>query len=186
MASKVDPTIAQMFAQNVRAQVIASSGASLKLDPQLVGKISSKVPIFAGMPSDSLMNMLASGETHLVKAGDKLFKQGDVGSAFYVLLAGEVTILKEKDGEMVELARLGPGECIGEMALVRNQLRNATVVANSDCNALRFEREALESLPQSAYFIYRNMSRILAARLEESNEMLANMVAQQKNSITLL
>ena len=180
MATKIDPAIAQMFAQNVRAQVIASSGG-MKLDPQIVEKIATRVPIFSGMTSDALMTTLADGETFPLKAGNPVFREGDLGSAFYVVLAGEVVVQKVRDGEIFELARLGPGECFGEMALVRNDVRTATVFAEKDCMTLRFERERVDDSPQSAYFIYRNIARILASRLDESSVMLADLVFQHKN-----
>jgi CRP-like cAMP-binding protein len=66
------------------------------------------------------------------------------------------------------------------MALVRNDVRTATVVASSDSVTMRFERERIDAISESAHIIYRNIARILASRLDESSVMLAELVVQQK------
>jgi CRP-like cAMP-binding protein len=71
------------------------------------------------------------------------------------------------EGRDVVLARMGAGECFGEMALVRDDIRTATVVAERDCAALCFERVHIDAHPQSAHLIYKNIAAILAKRLEE-------------------
>lgn len=178
--SKIDPSVAQMFAENVRAQVLPKPG-TLKLDAAIVEKIAQRVPVFAGMSAECLITTLATAENWPIKAGEPVFQEGDIGSAFYVLIAGEVVVQKHRDGEVVELARLGTGQCFGEMALVRNDLRTASVVAVSDCVAMRFERDRIDAIAESAKFVYRNIARILAARLDESSGTLAALVVQQKN-----
>ncbi|MBC7917324.1 MAG: cyclic nucleotide-binding domain-containing protein [Rhodoferax sp.] len=180
MSTKIDPAVIQMFAENVRAQVLPKPG-TIKLDASIVQKIAQRVPVFAGMSPDCLMTTLATAENYPVKAGEAVFKEGDIGSAFYVVIAGEVIVQKYKDGETVELARLGTGQCFGEMALVQNDVRTATVVAIGDSTTMRFERERIEAIPESAHIIYRNIARILASRLDESSVMLAELMVQQKS-----
>jgi len=181
MSNKIDPAVIQMFAENVRAQVLPKPG-TIKLDASIVQKIAQRVPVFAGMTAECLMTTLATAENYPVKAGEAVFQEGDIGSAFYVVIAGEVVVQKHKDGEVVELARLGTGQCFGEMALVQNDVRTATVAGLSDSVTMRFERERIDAIPQSAHIIYRNIARILAARLDESSVMLAELVVQQKHS----
>ena len=77
---------------------------------------------------------------------------------------------------------MGTGECFGEMALVRNDVRTATVVALRDSVTMRFERERIDANPASAHMIYRNIARILSSRLDDSSVMLADLVVQHKNS----
>ena len=111
-----------------------------------------------------------------VKAGEVVFSEGDIGTAFYVLVAGEVIIEKERGGTVVALATLNPGECFGEMALVANTLRSATVRAASNAMAMRFDRERVDAYSDSAHIIYRNIARVLSARLDISSERLADLV----------
>lgn len=176
----IDPAIFQNVVQNVRAEVLPRL-PNIKLDPAIIQKIAQKVPIFSGMNQACLMATLAVAEHFPVKASETVFREGDLGNSFCVLIAGEVIIEKLRDGKSVELARLGAGECFGEMALVGNDVRSATVRALGDVVAMRFYRELIDSNPESASIIYRNISRILAARLGESSIMLADLVMKQKS-----
>ena len=177
---KVDPAIAQMLAENVRAAIIPRP-VGIKLDPAIVQKIREKVPIFNGMAPDCLMRTLGIAEYFPVKAGDVVFNERDIGDSFFVLIDGEVIVQKLRNGRVVELARLGAGNCFGEMALVGNHLRSATVRATRDAVTMRFYRELIDSNPQSAHIIYRNIASILAGRLDESSVMLADLVGQKSS-----
>lgn len=179
MSTKIDPAVAQIFAENVRAQVLPRP-SGMKLDAAIVQKIAQRVPVFAGMTPECLMQTLRTADHYPVKAGDPVFREGDMGSAFYVVIAGEVSVQKQRNGEHVVLAQLGTGECFGEMALVRNDVRTATVVATRDSVTMRFERERIDAHPESAHFIYRNIARILSARLDESSVTLADLVVLNK------
>jgi CRP/FNR family cyclic AMP-dependent transcriptional regulator len=177
-AMKVDPAIVQIFAENVRAEIIQRP-AAIKLDPAIIQKIRQKVPIFSGMTPDCLMQTLAVAENFSVKAGDVVFNEQDIGDSFFVLVSGEVLVEKLRNGKVIELARLSAGTCFGEMALVGNHLRSATVRAVHDAAAMRFYRELIDSNPESAHVIYRNIASILASRLGESSVMLADLVGQK-------
>jgi CRP-like cAMP-binding protein len=180
----IDPAIVQNIAERVRAEVLprASGAPGLKLDPAIIRKIAEKVPIFAGMSQPLLLTTLATGEHFSIGKGEVVFREGDMGNSFFVLIAGEVAIEKLRDGKAVELARLGPGECFGEMALVGNDLRSATIRALGHVVAMRFYRELVESNPESAAIIYRNIARILASRLGESSLILADLVMKRDSS----
>jgi CRP/FNR family cyclic AMP-dependent transcriptional regulator len=174
---KVDPTLVQMFAENVRAEVIAPV-TSFKLDPAIIEKIKRKVPIFSGMSSDRLMKTLAVAEYCSVKAGEVVFNELDIGDSFFVLMSGEVLVEKLRNRKTVTLARLNAGHCFGEMALVGNHVRSATVRVTRDVVAMRFYRDLIDANPDSAHVIYRNIACILARRLGESSELLADLVGQ--------
>ncbi|WP_296444693.1 cyclic nucleotide-binding domain-containing protein [Rhodoferax sp. UBA5149] len=174
---KVDPAIVQIFAENVRAEVLVRPTA-IKLDPAIIQKIKEKVPIFSGMTPDCLMRTLAVAEYFPIKAGEVVFNERDIGDSFFVLIAGEVIVEKSRNGKVIELARLNAGSCFGEMALVGNHLRSATVRATRDAVTMRFYRELVDANPESAHIIYRNIARILASRLDESSVMLADLVGR--------
>jgi len=172
---KVDPAVVRIFAENVRADVIVRPTA-LNLDAAIVQKIASKVKVFQGMTLDCLMSTLAMADHMPTKASNVIFNEGDIGSAFHVLIAGEVVVEKVRGDQVVVLARLSAGECFGEMALVGKHLRSATVRAVKDSVTMRFERERVDAYPDSAHIIYRNIARILATRLDISSELLTEMV----------
>ncbi len=175
---RIDPAIVQIFAENVRAEIIPRSTAP-KLDAAIIEKIKQKVPIFAGMTPDCLMRTLAVAEYYAVKAGEVVFNETDIGDSFFVLVTGDVRVEKARNGKVIELARLSAGSCFGEMALVGCHVRSATVRATRDSVTMRFYRELVDSHPESALVIYRNMASILAGRLGESSVMLADLVGQK-------
>ena len=172
---KVDPAVAKIFAENVRAEIIQRP-TGLNLDTAIVQKIANKVKVFQGMTHDCLMSTLAMAEHMPHKAGDVVFNEGDIGSSFHVLIAGEMVIEKNRGDRTVTLATIGAGECFGEMALVGNHLRSATVRASRDSVTMRFDRERVDAYPDSAHIIYRNIARVLSARLDISSERLADLV----------
>ena len=174
-AMKVDPALVKIFAENVRAEIIVRP-AGLQLDAAIVQKIANKVKVFQGMSHDCLMSTLAMAEHMPHKAGDVVFNEGDIGSSFHVLIAGEMVIEKNRGDRTVTLATIGAGECFGEMALVGNHLRSATVRASRDSVTMRFDRERVDAYPDSAHIIYRNIARVLSARLDISSERLADLV----------
>ena len=174
---KIDPAVVKIFAENVRAEIIQRP-AGLNLDVGIVQKIAAKVKVFKDMTPDCLMSTLAMAEHQPHKAGDIVFNEGDIGSSFHILIAGEVVVEKTKGNTVVTLAKLVAGECFGEMALVGGHVRSARVRALRDSITMRFDRERVDAYPDSAHIIYRNIARVLAARLDVSSEMLADLTVR--------
>ncbi len=93
--------------------------------------------------SDAEMRAVGEAGTYLtVPEHWALMVEHTPADKAYLILAGEVSV--RRHGE--EVARLGPGEIIGEMALLNHKLRSATVVAESRLEALHFTAEAIEQL----------------------------------------
>ena len=85
---------------------------------------------------------------------------------------------KTRGDTVVTLAKLTAGECFGEMALVGGHVRSATVRATRESATMRFDRERVDAYPDSAHIFYRNIARVLSARLDVSSEMLADLVVR--------
>jgi CRP-like cAMP-binding protein len=98
------------------------------------------------MPSPAdhhLPTVLAHAGPHLrVPAGWPLTVEGDRGTTAYVVVAG--TIVASRDGR--ELGRIGPGELAGELALLRGERRNATMVAVTDVEVIALDVRAFDRL----------------------------------------
>ena len=76
-----------------------------------------------------------------------IFREGDRGDWLYVVTEGEVEVLKSVPGRGQEpVRRLGVGECFGEIALVSDVARSATVRAVSATNVLAVDREAFQAM----------------------------------------
>jgi NADH:ubiquinone reductase (H+-translocating) len=78
--------------------------------------------------------------------GQVIFREGDHGDSLYVVTGGEVEVVRERAAGETPLRRLGRGECFGEIALVSDRPRTATVRAVSASNVLAVDRDAFQAL----------------------------------------
>jgi len=81
--------------------------------------------------------------------GDIVFQQGDLGDSVYVIQEGECDVLREKNGSQELLATLGRGDYFGEMALLADQTRNATIRTRSATNVLIITKHDFNKLRES-------------------------------------
>jgi NADH dehydrogenase len=80
--------------------------------------------------------------------GDIIFEQGDLGDSVYVIEEGECEVLHEQKNEQKLLATLNRGECFGEMALLSDRTRNATIRARTIMNVLIIPKADFNKLRQ--------------------------------------
>jgi CRP-like cAMP-binding protein len=76
-----------------------------------------------------------------VLSGDHLFKEGDAGDTAYVIRSGMLEVYQDFDGERIVLGVIGPGEIVGEMALLDDSPRMASVFARESTILLVIERD---------------------------------------------
>jgi NADH:ubiquinone reductase (H+-translocating) len=81
--------------------------------------------------------------------GDVIFQQGDLGDSVYVIEEGECEVLHEQNDEQKLVATLNRGECFGEMALLSDRSRNATIRARYPTNVLIIPKADFNKLRQS-------------------------------------
>jgi NADH dehydrogenase len=97
--------------------------------------------------------------------GQVIFREGDRGDWLYVLTEGEVEVAKSVPGGGEQpVRRLGPGECFGEMALVSDMARSATVRAVSATNVLAIDREAFQAMFTTLPPLKGFVERLIASR----------------------
>lgn len=106
-----------------------------------------ELPVFAHLPTDRLAELLHHGQWVPFSAGDHLMEQGAVGDAFYAVASGQADVLV--DGNPV--STIAAGGFAGELALLRDAPRSATVVARTPMRAFRLNREGFDSLIAEAF-----------------------------------
>jgi NADH dehydrogenase len=84
-----------------------------------------------------------------LEAGEVVFNQGDLGDNVYVIQSGECDVLREGDGQQNLIATLGPGDYFGEMALLNDVSRNATIRARTTMDVLVVSKNDFEALRSS-------------------------------------
>ena len=107
-------------------------------------------------------------DTLALAPGEALFRANEVGREMFVLIDGSVDILVE--GTVVEQA--GPGALLGEMALIEQAPRAATVVAQTPCRLARINERRFHFLIQQNPFFASHVMKVLADRLRKMNQRM--------------
>lgn len=116
----------------------------LQLDP---ASLLAQIPLFEHCGENSLKRITEFLESESFAEGDRIVRQGESGESMYVIARGAVQVLKEGDGDQPNLlAILAAGGFFGEIALLAESPRTATVRAASPCTLLRLRRRNLETL----------------------------------------
>jgi len=113
-------------------------------------------------------------DTHIrLEPGDVLFKEGDDARDVYVISEGTIQIQSETpDGRRVVLAKLGPGDFFGEMAVINRERRSASALAMEYTTLLVYPADEIENLMTDNPAIGARIIRLLAQRLRDTNEKL--------------
>ena len=115
-----------------------------------------------------LHDLFHDAETTHFAAGDYIFREGDHGEIMFVVIAGELEI--REGSTLLEIA--GPGSIVGEMALIDDEPRSATVVARTDARLVPVNRRRFEFMVQETPFFALTVMKILADRLRHTNAKL--------------
>ena len=140
---------------------------------RLLFKLAEHVRAFQGLSPAEISDLLGSSEKCSFASGAYIVREGNVGAHMYIILSGEARVLKTGREGAVELAKLTAADSFGEMALADNEARSASVVADSDCVLVRINDQIINSRPEIGLKVYRNIAKVLSARLRSADELLA-------------
>ena len=109
--------------------------------------------------------------------GEALVRQGENSTGMFVLLSGTVDVTIERDGAALVVDRGKAGDLFGEIGFAaRDVARTATIIATTSVSAIRLDAEraqrGMRFYPGIAIRLFRNISRVLGARLVASHERL--------------
>jgi alkyl hydroperoxide reductase subunit AhpC len=121
--------------------------------------------VFPHVTGPSLDTLADSAEKVSVPAGETILEQGDAADRFYVIAGGEVTVTRRSsEGEDVELATLGPGQFFGEVGLLAETRRTATVRAVDDVELLSLDWSTFQSALEQSDRTSRDFGAIVKER----------------------
>ncbi len=127
---------------------------------------------FPGIEQDQADGMIASGQVKSYPPGITLCHEGDQESVFYIILSGLVQVTKQLNGaEERVLKQLGPGGFFGEMAIIHNAPRAATVTTAGPTTVLEIYKESFNQLLESSKSVSLAIIREVSRRLRENDEM---------------
>jgi CRP/FNR family cyclic AMP-dependent transcriptional regulator len=153
-----------------------------RTDPPVSPAILREIGLFGALADEVLEHISNILQTMRVEAGGYIFKEGEPAREFYVVLDGEIEVLKKsRSGRDTRVAILGPHDCFGEMSIVDMQPRSATVRALGPARLMRVTTEDMDGLYRhdlkSYTLIVLNIARDLSRRLRVTDGLLADFTA---------
>lgn len=143
-------------------------------DPNTLGAL----PLFRGLPPEQLAGVNLGLYRRTVPAGTTLMMADDPGEVAYIIQSGTVKVhVEQADGSDVILALRGRGEIVGELSILDQRGRSATVVTMEECSLLRWDRATLVAALETMPLLTLNLARLLSRRLRHANDTIQALAA---------
>lgn len=140
-----------------------------------IGKVLKKVPIFRMLGKDSIDFIVERLKFKTFQSGDKIIKTGDVGEEMYIIISGKTDVIIGGAGKEQVVATLGSGDYFGEMALLTDEPRSATIVAVEPCETFVLFKNEFDVILERYPSIALSMTKIVSKRLRDTNVKASNM-----------
>lgn len=152
-------------------------------DKQLLERIDTiillkQIELFSSIPANYLIGLAEIVHDEIFSAGEKIFNEGEVGDSMYLICSGQVSI---RHGSK-EIAQLGSGESIGEMAILDKLPRSATAVVLEETKLLRIDAKDFDDILVTHPEIAQCLLKILSLRLRK---MISNTEIVQPRELSL-
>ena len=170
--------------QELIARRIQKNGSNLdfipsdrfKLDTEILSMYSTlektiilkSVDLFKSIPAENLSRVAQITDEVSYDANSSIFAEGDYGDSLFIVVDGNVRIHKGQQ----ELAMLGKGTCLGEMALLDDEPRSADATVTEDSTLFQIEQEGFYEVMGSQSDIMEGIIKLLTSRLRIANEKM--------------
>lgn len=125
-------------------------------------------PLFSCLSEDQISGLLRKSDVNHFGRGEAVIEEGTDGDSMFVLLRGGAQVSVEKNGALIRVGVLRPGDCFGEMSLLTGEQRTATVRAEKDCEVVEISKPVMADLLRSAPQCLSQLSELLAHRKLET------------------
>ena len=134
------------------------------------------IPMLANMPANKLKLLAFASDRVSYQEGNNLFEQGDEADAAYIVISGSADVLVSSDGNSTynKVAELGPNSFVGDMAILCDIPRTATVSANSPLDALRIRKEHMMDMVKESPALALAVLQELVQRLAKTTQDLSH------------
>jgi cAMP-dependent protein kinase regulator len=124
-----------------------------------------RMPLFAELDAQQVQLIAAQLREETYEPGAMIIRQGEIGETFYVIESGRVQISVDQDGEEKVVAERGPGEYVGEIALLLEMPRTATVKALTETHILTLHKGDFDRLVVSHLYVSHGLERETSRRM---------------------
>ena len=134
------------------------------------------VPLFSGFADDQLATLTQVVTRRSVPRGSMLMAQGDQTDSLYIIISGRLKVMMgDAEGKEVILAMLGPGEIVGEMGLIDDSPRSATVTAVEPSELLSISKREFRRCLAENFDMAMGVMRGLVRRLREADRKIGSL-----------
>jgi CRP-like cAMP-binding protein len=138
-----------------------------------------KIPLFAKVDPAKLKLLAFASERAVFAPGESLFQQGDPGDAAYIIIEGEAEVLIKGASGPIAVATVGKNDFVGEIAILCEIPRTATIRAKTALTTLRITKDLFFRMLLDFPAIGIEVMRVLAQRLDHTTERLRDALAKR-------
>lgn len=142
-----------------------------------------RIPLFCKLEPAKLKLLAFSSSYLMFEAGEELFREGDPADGAYIIEKGDVEVLTGQNGRMIKVGTLGKSDLFGEMALIMNETRTATIRAATHLEVLKIDAEVFLRLvtedPEVALSVMRSLSQKITQLTERYQELQQHVIGSR-------
>jgi CRP-like cAMP-binding protein len=154
-------------------------------------QLKKNIPFLADLSTQELQDLLQAARIRIYRQAQTLFREGDEADGMYILLAGQVKVEKRlEQGDSIVLSKLNPGDVFGEMALIEQKPRSASVRAVGQATVFFVDSLAFETMRRqfhpAAMKILRQLCLVLVQRVRRLDAILAEFFDNPEKSLEFM
>ena len=180
--AELEPLDEDAAAAEQLPSLIESEGERAEVTPQSVAEFLQNVPVFAALSQQMREEIATLARSVSLTAQQWLFREGDSADGVYVVRVGHLEVISEAASEPQTINTLTRGAVLGELALLSNSPRSASVRALRDTELLRIDRASFDSLLRREPELALSLTRVLSTQLQASR---AAPVARRPRPVTI-
>jgi len=127
------------------------------------------VPVFNRLNNELFQEVLESAELLNLDQSRIIFHEGTTGDSFYLLRSGEVNVFRDYNGRSIHIDILGEGQFFGEMALLSDEKRNATIETAMECKLVKISRSDFLEIVGKDPGIIDSLNDVVNERIKHRN-----------------
>lgn len=155
-------------------------------DHESVISIIRLISIFAALPKEHLLHIIAICDERIAPTGTVLYEEGKPASDIFIILSGKVKLIKNYTNEPLEIIELDQGHSLGEASVIGIQDHSSTAITTDETKLLILSRKVLIELQQEdcQFFsiLLLNIARELARRVNQYSNMLSSSATRHSNN----
>src|SRR5256884_8996540 len=141
-------------------------------------------PLFECLSDEQLNHLVKQARLNYFGRGEPVIEEGAAGDSMFVMLRGAANVFVSKNGSKIQVAKLGAGDCFGEMSLLTGEPRSATVRADGDCYVMEIGKPVMAEVLSDAPSCMEQLSQLLAQRKMETEGILKEARSTDEHALT--